>query len=521
MKNKTITTLLILTSLLTLTSCDFSLSFFEWFNSVNNNSSNDNLSVYEEGLLTYENKKPLSKEKAGSLNNEYPNVNTLDLDTTYLDYTSNSFYTSIDSMPSTGDVNLLIIPVKLKDYSGNVNEKVRNDIYKAYFGETKDTGWHSVASYFYESSYGNLRISGTVSDWYAPNVSTSDIKNSDVTNKLVKSAANWYKDKYNSNLSEFDSDKDGYVDNICLIYNAPAHYKNNENLWAYTYWIQDGKSGTINQPTPNTYFWASCSFMYESNRLDIDAHTYIHELGHVMGLDDYYNYDPNSKYGASGGFLMQDYNVGDHDPYSKMALGWIKPNIVTGTTKIQLEPFAKSGQVLVFKPSGNMKSPFDEYLIMDYYTPDGLNKEDSYHVYKYGYPKGPTDSGLRIWHVDARLIENYNPELGKVTLTNEIIKGNRYVFAMSNSTDDDYGSPISSFRDYKLLHLLQQQNVNTFKNGDFFSLNDLWKKGDTFSMSQYSNFFVNKGKFNSGSSMNFNIKINEVNKDYLTLEVTM
>lgn len=520
MKNKTFIILLSLVSILALTSCDLSLSFFDWFNSING-GNNTELSTYEEGLLVYDNPNKLNDNKAGELDEEYPNVDTINLNTTYLDYSSNSFYNNIDSMPSIGDVNLLIIPVKLKDYNGNVNEKTRYDIYNAYFGTENDTGWRSVASYFYESSYGNLKISGTVSDWYAPNVASTDVVDSNSTNKLVKNATEWYKNKYNSSLSEFDSDKDGYIDNVCLIYNAPARYKNNENLWAYTYWIQDGKKGTPSEPIPNTYFWASCSFMYESNRLDIDAHTYIHELGHVMGLDDYYNYDPNSRYGASGGFLMQDYNVGDHDPYSKIALGWVKPSVVTGTTTIKLRPFATSGQVLIFKPSGKMNSPFDEYLMMDFYTPDGLNKEDSYHVYKYGYPKGPTDYGLRIWHVDARLIENFNPESTKVTLTNEIIKGNRYLFAMSNSTDEDYGSVIPSFRNYKLLHLLQQSNVNTFKKGDFFSLNDLWKKDDTFSMSQYSDFFVNKGQFNTGSNLNFAIKVNEVNKDYLTLEVTM
>ena len=28
--------------------------------------------------------------------------------------------------------------------------------------------------------------------------------------------------------------------------------------------------------------------------------TFIHETGHVLGLDDYYNYDENSTYGAAG-----------------------------------------------------------------------------------------------------------------------------------------------------------------------------------------------------------------------------
>ena len=62
--------------------------------------------------------------------------------------------------------------------------------------------------------------------------------------------------------------------------------------------------------------------------------------------------------------------------------------------------------MILLSPSPNSSnSPFDEYLLLEYYTPTGLNKFDcdySYH-YPYDYPQGPKASGIRVWHVDARL----------------------------------------------------------------------------------------------------------------------
>ena len=50
----------------------------------------------------------------------------------------------------------------------------------------------------------------------------------------------------------------------------------------------------------------------------VDAHTYIHEMGHMLGLPDYYDYSFKSS--PTGMYDMQDNNVGDHNPFSKMHL---------------------------------------------------------------------------------------------------------------------------------------------------------------------------------------------------------
>ena len=94
--------------------------------------------------------------------------------------------------------------------------------------------------------------------------------------------------------------------------------------------------------------WASQEFMFDAGYYDEegnhsnwtteqlasgnakpDAHTFIHETGHMIGLDDYYSYDRGKgDYGGLGGLDMMDFNIGDHNGYSKWMLGWLHPQMV-------------------------------------------------------------------------------------------------------------------------------------------------------------------------------------------------
>lgn len=439
-------------------------------------------------------------------------VKTMNYD--YQDYMDNNYYSNVDSSPSKGNVNFLVIPVELAGYP--MSEATRTRIQKAYFGTEADTGWHSVASFYKQESNGRLNITGTVAPIYKTTYGASITETQ--TTSLVTTAANWYKTTYSSNNGkEFDADSDGFIDGVILIYSAPNYTNDNDNLWAYCYWTNNSSSFT--SPTAKTFFWASYDFMDESPNASIDAHTYIHEAGHVFGLDDYYNYDSASKYGAAGGFNMQDYNVGEHDPYSRVALGWIDPIVPTGNTTLTIAP----GEVIILSPNDlSSSSPFDEYLILDVYSPTGLNQFDS--AYKYGgsssgYPKGPNVTGIRVWHVDARLMKNYSGS-GAPTLATTITPGNDYLHAMSNSTNSDYGSMYASYRNYKLLHLLQRGGTNTYQTGGQFSSTDVWGVGHTFSMSQYASFFVNSGKLNSNTSLPYSFSVTAINGTSVTLSIT-
>ena len=490
---------------------------------------------------------------------------------TYNDYIKNNVY-PLSSTPTVGKANLLVIPIWFNDSATFINQdkkgNVRDDIEKAYFGKNTDTGWRSVKSYYEEESHGKLTLKGTVSNWYLPNKSYQIYKSDpdhSLTTSLVKEASDWFfsTDNPSAKRADYDCDKDGYLDGVILIYAAPDYSiyggSGSSNLWAYCYWIQNPDVKNNITPGANVFFWASYDFMYgknkaatrtgnnqyadgdTSNNVEVDAHTYIHEMGHMFGLEDYYDYS-NYEYHPAGGFSMQDHNVGSHDPFSVFALGWGKAYVPVASAEINLKPFVTSGEMIVLSSNWNAyDSPFDEYLILEYYTNEGLNYFDSVHPYMEGvkqYPTGSQQSGIRLWHVDARLLYKSSTNAFDTLNANKIttdpkISGNKVTGLLTDNYNDgtismESLSPLANrnpendhYSDLKLLELVRNSTTLSYlKTKEDLKSLDLFKTGDTFSMSKYARQFVNGNKLNNGSSLGFSFTINALNDGYASISVT-
>ena len=471
----------------------------------------------------------------------------------YKDYAHNSASGSC-ATPSTGTANLLVIPIWFTDSNKYIadakKETIRSDIQTAYFGTNSQTGWRSVKTFYEEESLGAITLEGTVSDWYEVGQSASSFgpENTGMENtyNLVATASDWY---FTNNPTEkrtdYDCDKDGYLDGVMLIYGYPDGTQLNgtyDNLWAYCFWYTEtGPNKT--KPMPNQYFWASYDFMFSANaayqhtgksykgsgdtsHCTIDAHTYIHEMGHMFGLDDYYDY--SYSYTPAGAFSMQDYNVGSHDAFSILSLGWGKAYIPTETTTIELKPMTKSGEMILLTPSWNeYNSAFDEYLLLEYYTPDGVNEFDCNYTYS-GAIKGPKDSGIRLWHVDARLVYYKSENVSASNITTNPNYSCRYgvQLAMSNTyytsqVNSGYLSPLGrSYYNYNILQLIHNDKSESHKTSTKFSSSSLFKAGSSFSMSQYGSQFVNSGKLNSRLDLGFTFEVNSLTSESASITVT-
>ena len=491
---------------------------------------------------------------------------------TYSDYIANSAY-AYSCTPSLGEAKLLIIPVWFNNSNKFIKddhkEQVREDIANIYFGNNEDVGWRSVKSYYEEESHGALTIDGTVSAWYEPNKNydyyavddPTEESGAPKTSALVESATKWYFDNHVSeNRTDYDCDKDGYLDGVMLIYAAPDFIALNndekENLWAYCYWLQDYTVQNPLNPGLNAFFWASYDFMYGNNvamsrtgyryshgdttRAKLDGHTYIHEMGHMFGLEDYYDYSSHS-YSPAGGFSMQDNNVGIHDPFSSFALGWAKAIIPNNDATIDLKPFTTSGEIIILSPSWNAyNSPFDEYIILEYFTSDGLNELDTSYGYMstegYDYPMGTKESGIRVWHVDARLLYTRTGEISaSQTTTNPKMPGVAVISMNTNTYDDgdDYtrqylsilaSDPTEDYYDakyanYNLLQLIRNNIRTTSKPTDDLSGKSLFKTGDSFSMEKYAKQFVNSTKLNNGVELGYTFTVNACNNGYASISI--
>lgn len=446
---------------------------------------------------------------------------------TYNDLTNNYRYNT-DATPNK-HAKLLVIPIWFTDslsyISASKRESVRQDIQTVCFGNEIDTGWHSVASYYYQESFSQCLITGTVSDWYEVSYSSRDIDQT-TTSNLVKDATNWYFFNHPIDArTNYDCDNNGYLDGVCLIYGA-ADYRHdsrrdrNENLWAYCYWLQDSKVKGTN--VPNVYFFVSYDFMYGVNNagirtgksyyagdcshLILDAHTFIHETGHMFGLRDYYDYGTSSL-SPAGGFSMQDSNVGGHDPYSVMALGWAKPYIPTTSMEIVIGAFQTTHEVILLA-NHEVNSPFDEYLLLELYTPTGLNHLDCLYQYKTSYPRGPSSIGIRLWHIDGRLLRNPWNSIDNIT-TNPLINNFGTIHAMSNSySGNDHCSPLGNqYYNYNILQIIRNNTNMTYRPKGNLINSDLFISGESFSMSRYQSQFVNGLNLNDGHPLGWSFSV--------------
>jgi len=471
------------------------------------------------------------------------------------EYTANNAY-EIDSAPTIGDTNLLVIPVWFNDSTTYISESkregVRSDIYKTFFGNALDTGWQSVKSYYETLSDGALNLNGTVSGWYECGYNSSTFAytngkystSNDPTCKIVTKAVDWYFSTYTSDSRDnYDSDGNGLIDAVILIYGTADYIQrqnsNADNLWAYTYWLQDSSKINTTNPGPNTFLWASYDFMYgtsdatqtrtgksnkgsgDTKHCTLDAHTYIHEMGHVFGLDDYYDY--SGQYSPAAGFSMQDTNVGSHDPYSALTFGWGKTYIPTESCTITLKPYQSDHEVILLTPSWNDKdSPFDEYLLVEFFTPTGLNELDCNYIYSSDSPLGPKAYGIRLWHVDARLVK-VTSRVSSSNITNYPTTNCYYAMSNTYSTPFDNGSSShlsllgSSYYSYNILQLIRNNPLASYNPTDDLSEDDLFMSGDSFDMSTFGKQFVNTGKLNSKMNLgwSFTVDISGTGEDSL------
>jgi len=466
---------------------------------------------------------------------------------TYKDFANNNIY-NIDNAnyPTT---HALVIPVWFTDSSNYITNKdeVREDIEKAYFGTNEETGWRSVKTFYEEEGRGRYTLTGEVTAWFECNLPSSnfDSRETDSTNteNLVSTAVSWYKKTYSvSNMKDFDADCNGYIDSVILIYAAPDYLTsenyNNDNLWAYCSWIRKESYRNYDDPGANAYFWASYDFMYskdnphaskgygggDTSHCAIDTHTYIHEFGHILGLNDYYDY--SSQYKPASGFSMQDENVGGHDPYSLLTYGFVDPYVVNDSTTITINDFQSSGDVVLLADK-HVNSPFDEYFLLELYTPTGLNEFDTLYQYSGVYPQGVNEAGLRIWHVDGRLlygdhIRNFTAEK---TTSNPLINGSK-VWNMMSNTYYTYetaasGSPLGKdYMDYNELQLMRNKADATYRSTDAFSSDCLFKQGDIFSLNKFNGQFVNKYYLNDGSLFPFSVEVTKIENNQATLTIT-
>lgn len=478
--------------------------------------------------------KPNEQEPAELVNAYKANTmkyNTRDINDQYFGY-------GWPTLNPVGNQKVLVVPVEFKNGPKWTTSMLQR-LDTAMFGAAEDTSWHSVRSYYEESSYHQLHLSGEVlgltsgTSVLSLNSFTIDIaarQGESIVDKIISVQFQYSNCLSDAKRKEYDQDKDGYIDATLFVY-SNSYGQNDEDQLAYWAWCSFLESDPSNEsPTANNYMWASYDFMddgygsYTSTKPD--AHTYIHEFGHILGLDDLYN-GSYTGYNPVGQSEMQSYNVGDHGAYDKLALNWATPYVVTGETTLDIRSSSEYGDFIVL-PSKPLSSsaafnPFDEYLLLEFYTPTGLNEKDAKNSYRerrkmYQIP------GVRIYHVDTRLgritangVES-NDLCDQVDVTYTdilgIMTGNTFYYPVASN------SPSYSFtsENFKYLELMQACGRNLFKSGtsSYSDSQILFTKKSTFTP---TSAFFTKGNqtWNRGTNIGYTITIDDITSEKATI----
>ena len=337
-------------------------------------------------------------------------------------------YAYKDSCPPEGSPSVLVIPIQFSDVTAASKGYNIDTIKKAFNGKSGSTSYYSVDEYYYLSSYGALDLDITVLDqWFTPKYPSKYYMNKtveyngieqDIGDQMIMDEALAYLDGI-MDLSKFDSDGNGYIDAVVMI-NTLAVNSDSHFTWGYRFWnIYENEASYLNKydyVSAGDYAWMSYGFMHESidrfgrpiytDKRVINTKTYIHEIGHILGAEDYYDTSYEDPAGPLYGKDMMDSSVGDHNPYTKFSYGWIESSrLVTtsGSITLTLEDFSKNGDTIIvannFDPALGV---YQEYYVIMYYKPTGLNNS---------YKKYFDREGIVIYHVNASLYyEEYSDQ---------------------------------------------------------------------------------------------------------------
>lgn len=408
-------------------------------------------------------------------------------------------------MPSIGEVKVLVFAIDFLEYPSIMSPASIAEIEKAFNGTSEEVTYESLRSYYQKSSYDQLDITADVygfyraihpADYYereyeklyATDPYTGEwlYDESELTypdSDLIFEVMEYYDDVID--YSDYDSNHDGYIDGLYLIYNHPVSYENGSDFWWAYQDVYIYEDTLFDNVEPYYFVWSGAEFFDEGHD-NVNARTIIHETGHLLGLDDYYDYDLSDiiNQGGLGGADMMDSGYGDQNAFSKLLLGWIHPWIVTDTSTLDIAAFEESGEAILFIREWK-DTIFDEYILITFYTPTGLNEADEEWLF--------TNSGVIMYHVNAKI---------------------------GNSSNQNYFSTVFDYNNtdtqFKLIKIIEADMDKDIDNYSYAENSDLFQVDDVLGSNVYPTY-----RWCDRSYLNSTIKISGLTSNLATIEITV
>ena len=338
-----------------------------------------------------------------------------------------------------------------------------------------------------------------MTDWYQCDRPFSEMK--DGLGISREEFLEWIYATYPSmDWSIFDKNNDGYFDSVMIVNLGDTSRENEVQIISFAGGVCDSENH--GEPLDYTDYLQFNTIVY--GNLTYGKNVLIHEFGHNLGLIDYYDVS-HQGIDAVGGFDMQSSNVGDWNPYSKYAAGWIEPIIVKDlepgqSVEYTIRPSSSSDDAILIRPVGDKSStPFSEYMLVDLFANVGTN------IYDTAEWELQDALGVRIYHVDSRAEGIYYTYPGQYV---RIIEGEYVDVEPVYIGTTHYGNEYKDNGRYQI-ELIQAGAINTFTTRDSrndLEPSDLFMPGDVFTMEKYHEFF-DEGKLDNGKELGYSIEV--------------
>ena len=302
------------------------------------------------------------------------------------------------TLPSIGTNRIPVIAVSFPDYAfteENISDLLQQNFFGLANPDDPQYPQESISAYYERASNGKMKLTGDVFtytaehpiDWYAD----------DDARSLVTEIMTALDEQIDYQV--YDSDKNKIIDAIAIVLPDETLEIDNDadevpDWWAFT------TSVTNKQKYDELEIGDFCLVVYDKSDCTGFIGKVAHELGHAMGLPDYYKYTKDNSFendGLSGpaGNELMDEGRGDLSACSKLLLGWLSEDEVqvysgdSQTFKITSMQYSPS---CILIPRNTDDGYLSEYFLIEYITEEANNASAS-------------GNGIRILHVQAEVSE--------------------------------------------------------------------------------------------------------------------
>ncbi len=356
------------------------------------------------------------------------------------------------SLKSQGNAKMCIIAIDFPDCKFKQNYTAE-DFEKAAFDECDESSdaypFESISAYYTRASKGAFHLDGKAIFYHASKP-VSNYRNATDnwkgTDKIIQESMKNLDSTVD--FSEFDLNNDHYIDSMIFVL---PYASGDDDWWPVSNTYRFNNFGVDNVIVGNY----STGNVEPDNICDF-ARTYSHELGHQLGLPDYYLYTDDDDYegfhGSGGTELMDVDTKSDLCSFSKLMLGWFREDQVLyfDRSKKKMTFELNSAQtdegncIIIPAPNNTNNSLTGEYFIVEYNS-DKFNNSAVDTLWWQDIK-----SGVRIFHINAPIADNHYWKYFKYSVGSE-----------------DIGKDYSRFR---LIRLVNDYK-DPFRKGSFINFN--------------------------------------------------